>query len=190
MKINNDVPVQTAEYEIESEYGLLECTFYPEKVNEHFYSFFSSFAKDFEDYNSTHPSFEKYYEKAVRMFAGQFPERLKELIEDIVEEIRVNTLIEINGISRKKAKQIIDDSLKEYINKKKSRMNAPNSGRPKNNDRDTLENAVIEVVKKSPRLLMPTLNYVASKLGFSSADALRKELKRHNLEWKDLRKRT
>jgi hypothetical protein len=36
----------------------------------------------------------------------------------------------------------------------------------------------------------PTLNWVADKLKFSSGEALRKELKRNNLDWKEMKKRT
>jgi hypothetical protein len=53
-----------------------------------------------------------------------------------------------------------------------------------------LREAVVREVKAVPRRLSPTLAWIAEKLELSSADALRKELKRHNLDWKELKKRT
>ncbi len=69
-------------------------------------------------------------------------------------------------------------------------MNAPSSGRPKQSDKDALRGAVVEQVKIAPRLMNPTLNWVAYKLKLKSGEALRKELKRNNLDWKELKKRT
>ncbi len=83
MKISKNAPVEKAEYEIESKYGLLECTFYPENVDGYFFGVFSSFAKDMEDFESTNPSFEKHKERAMEIFAEQFPKRLEELLEAV-----------------------------------------------------------------------------------------------------------
>ncbi len=190
MKISKNAPVEKAEYEIESKYGLLECTFYPENADGYFFGVFSSFAEDMEDFESTNPSFEKHKERAMGIFAEQFPKRLEELLEETVKEVEINTLIEIRGISPKEARRITNEALRASNRKKKERMNAPSSGRPKQSDKDVLRSAVIEQVKKAPRLMNPTLNWVADKLNLKSGDSLRKELKRNNLDWKELKKRT
>ncbi|HEX8286713.1 MAG TPA: hypothetical protein VF556_01880 [Pyrinomonadaceae bacterium] len=190
MKIPRNAPVWMIENAIESEYGLLEYAFYPEKLDEHFYKFFCAFAKNLEDYLSVNPSFEKYSDRAIEIFAQQLPGRLNELMKEIVNEVELRTLSEFGKISRKEAKSIIDKAARESSIKKKERMNAPSSGRPKKNDRDVLREAVVREVKAVPRRLSPTLAWIAEKLELSSADALRKELKRHNLDWKELKKRT
>lgn len=190
MKISKDTPVWKVENAIESDYGTLEYTFYPENLNAHFYNFFCAFAKDLEDFLSVNSSFEKYSERAVEIFAEQLPERLEELLKEIVGEVEIKTLSEFGKITREEARAKIDEALKESASKKKIRMNAPSSGRPKKSDKDFVRNVVIEQVKKAPRLMNPTLNWVADKLKFPSGESLRKELKRHNLNWKELKKRT
>ncbi len=86
MKISINAPLEKAEYEIESKYGLLECTFYPEKVYEFFYENFRYFAKDEEDFHAIKPSFEQYIEKSMEIFAEHFPKRLKDLMKESAEE--------------------------------------------------------------------------------------------------------
>ncbi len=148
MKISINAPLEKAEYEIESKYGLLECTFYPESVGGYFFGVFSSFAKDMEDFHSTRPSFEKYKERAMEIFADVFPKRLEELLEETVKEVEINTLREIKGISLKEARRIRSEALKASERKKKERMNAPNAGRPAEWSKDTLRKAVIDEIKK------------------------------------------
>jgi hypothetical protein len=130
MKVNKNSPAWTADYAIETEYGALECILSPEEVAGHFYAFFSSFAESAEDYNSASPSFEKYAEHAVELFARIFPERLKEMFEETVDEVRMNTLIKIDGISREEAREVIDAAVAASVSAKKERMNAPRAGRP------------------------------------------------------------
>lgn len=190
MKINKNARIQIKKYNVQSKYGLLECAFYPEQVSGHFFDFFSLFANDLEDYLSSNPSFEQYADMATEIFAEQLPKRIEELLEEIVDEARIRTLSKIGKISRSEAKLVIDKAVKDAVSKKKTRLNAPSSGRPKKSDRDILREAIIEQIKKAPRLLNPTLGWVANKLNLGSGDALRKELKRHKLKWKELKKRT
>lgn len=130
MKVNKNSPAWTADYAIETEYGAIECVLSPEEVAGHFYAFFSSLAESAEDYNSASPSFEKYAERAAKLFARVFPERLKEMFEETVNEVRMHTLIEIDGISREEAREVIDAAVTASVRTKKERMNAPRAGRP------------------------------------------------------------
>lgn len=130
MKVSMDSPVWTAEYTIATEYGLLECVLNPEEVEGHFYNFFSTFAEGVEDYVSVSPSFEQYADYAARLFARMFPQRLKDLFEETVDEVRLNMLIEIGGISREEARELISAAVKGSVKAKKGRINAPSAGRP------------------------------------------------------------
>lgn len=130
MKVNKNCPAWTANYAIETDYGRLKCGLSPEEVEGHFHSFFSSFAEGKEDYDSLHPSFEKYAEHAAKLLARVFPARLKEMFEETVDEVRMNTLIEIGGISREEAREVINAAVAASVRAKKGRMNAPSAGRP------------------------------------------------------------
>lgn len=194
MKISKDAPVEKVEYEIESKYGVLECTFYPENADGYFFGVFSSFAEDREDFESTNPSFEKHKERAMEIFAEQFPKRLEELLEETVKDVEINTLIEIRGISLKEAKQIRSEALRASNLKKKERMNAPSAGRPAGEskwNKESLRNGIIKAVQEMPKSRNPTYEYVAEKLDPPTTEEyLRKLIKQHKLNWKELKKRT
>lgn len=194
MKISKNAPVEKADYEIESKYGLLECTLYPENTDGYFFGVFSSFAKDMEDFQSTNPSFEKYKERAMEIFAEQFPKRLAELLEETVKDVEINTLMEIKGISLKEARRIRSEALKTFERKKKERMNAPSAGRPAGESKwneESLRNGIIKAVREIPKSRNPTYRDVAGKLvPRTTAEHLRKLIEQHKLNWKELKKRT
>jgi hypothetical protein len=75
------------------------------------------------------PSF-RHSRKARRITTPLFPERLKEMFEETVDEVRMNTLIEIGGISLEEAREVISAAVAKSVRAKKVRMNAPSAGRP------------------------------------------------------------
>lgn len=190
MKISKNAPLETVDYKIESKYGLLECTFYTENVDARFFQVFSAFADNIDDVES----FQKYKERAVEIFAEQFPKRLKELLEETFKETTIRTLIEIKGISRQEAKRRIEEYLKDSDKKKKERMNAPNSGRPAGESKwsaESLREGIIKAVQDIPETRLVTYKEVAKKLTPKTTEEyLRKLIKQHELNWKELRKRT
>ena len=194
MKISINAPIEKAEYEIESKYGLLECTFYPENVDGYFFRVFSSFAEDMEDFESINPSFEKYKERAMEIFAEQFPKRLEELLEETVKDVEVNTLMEIRGISLKEARRIRNEALRASNRKKKERMNAPSAGRPAGESKwskESLRDGIIKAVQEIPKSRNPTYQTVAKKLTPpTTKEYLRKLIEQHKLDWMELKKRT
>ena len=52
------------------------------------------------------------------------------MFEETVDEVRMNTLIEIGGISLEEAREVISAAVAKSVRAKKVRMNAPSAGRP------------------------------------------------------------
>lgn len=75
-------------------------------------------------------SFTQYVDHALGLFAKEFPGKLQELIEETIEEVKINTLISIGELTRKEATAAIRKAVKRAEKVKKSRMKSPGAGRP------------------------------------------------------------
>lgn len=178
------------EYTLEENQALLKCGFDQGLLEQYFDSYYLEMV-ELDPHLQGHPLFEYFAERATRMFFQQVPERVRELLEDIVEEVVGRTLMEIEGFSTKLAKLKMQEALDTAIRRKKNRMKSVGPGRPKKNDREVMRNRILKRVKDAPPYIPNlTLEWLKQSLKMESTEALRKELKRLDLDWKELKKRT
>lgn len=123
-------PEEEIKYQIESDYGWLECTYYPNRAIEHFSSLFSHYAQHMVEPNwiDNSTKYSLYMNYATDLLERFTKQEFERALRNLVLKIEVQTLIAVENIEPKEATKRIN-KLADSIKKEAKRdMNAPKRG--------------------------------------------------------------
>ena len=123
-------PETEIKYEIESEYGWLECTYFPNRALEHFWLIFSRHVDhqqepDYVDRSAQFEPYVKYAEALLERFARK---EFENALKNLVLKIEAQTLIAVDDVKPNEATKRIDKLVDEIKKEIKQDLNAPKRG--------------------------------------------------------------
>lgn len=123
-------PETEIKYKIESEYGWLEGTYFPNHALEHFWLIFAQHVnhKQEPDYVDRSTQFEPYMKYAEGLLEHFARKEFENALKNLVLKIEAQALIAVDGVTPKEATERINKLADEIKREVKRDMNAPKRG--------------------------------------------------------------